>query len=123
MLAGVDYVLMGAGIPMKIPGVLDRFVTHEPATYPLTVSGASADDAVQLSFDPREFVGSALPPLTRPKFLAIIASDVLALSLTKRANGTVDGFIVEGADGRRPQRAAARGPSAERTRRAGLRPT
>ena len=25
MLAGVDYVLMGAGIPMKIPGVLDRF--------------------------------------------------------------------------------------------------
>jgi len=27
MLAGVGYVLMGAGIPLKIPGALDRFVT------------------------------------------------------------------------------------------------
>ncbi|MBP7778164.1 MAG: nitronate monooxygenase [Acidobacteria bacterium] len=96
MLAGVEYVLMGAGIPMKIPGVLDRFAHHEPATYPLTVSGIGADDGVMLSFDPREFVGVALPPLTRPKFLAIIASDVLALSLVRRANGKVDGFIVEG---------------------------
>ncbi|MBL8137359.1 MAG: nitronate monooxygenase [Acidobacteria bacterium] len=93
MLAGVDYVLMGAGIPMKIPGVLDRFARHEPATYPLTVSGG---DPVLLSFDPREFVGDGLAPLTRPKFLAIIASDVLALTLARRANGAVDGFIVEG---------------------------
>ena len=94
MLAGVDYVLMGAGIPVKIPGVLDRFARHEPATYPLAVSGA--EEPVLLSFDPREFVGGARPPLTRPTFLAIIASDVLALSLTRRANGRVDGFIVEG---------------------------
>jgi nitronate monooxygenase len=93
MLAGVEYVLMGAGIPMKIPGVLDRFARHEPATYPLTVSGG---DPVLLSFDPREFVGDGLAPLTRPKFLAIIASDVLALTLARRANGAVDGFIVEG---------------------------
>ena len=96
MLAGVSYVLMGAGIPMKIPGVLDRLAVHEPATYPLATTGASGDDAVTLAFDPREFVGTSLPPLTRPKFLAIIASDVLALSLTRRANGRVDGFIVEG---------------------------
>jgi nitronate monooxygenase len=94
MLAGVDYVLMGAGIPMKIPGVLDHFAKHEPATYPLTVSGA--DEPVLLSFDPREFVGGDRPPLKRPQFLAIIASDVLALSLTRRANGAVNGFIVEG---------------------------
>ena len=94
MLAGVDYVLMGAGIPMKIPGVLDRFARHEPATYPLTVSGA--EEPVLLSFDPQEFVGGGHPPLTRPQFLAIIASDVLALSLTRRANGAVNGFIVEG---------------------------
>jgi nitronate monooxygenase len=33
MLAGVDYVLMGAGIPLKIPGVLDRFSQHKPASY------------------------------------------------------------------------------------------
>jgi len=96
MLAGVDYVLMGAGIPMKIPGVLDRFARHEPATYPLTVSGGTGGEPVLLSFDPRAFVGDGMAPLTRPKFLAIIASDVLALTLARRANGAVDGFIVEG---------------------------
>lgn len=96
MLAGVHYVLMGAGIPMKIPGVLDRFVHHEAATYPLTVTGAEGGDGPLLTFDPRALLGCDLPPLTRPKFLAIVASDVLARSLVKRANGRVDGFIVEG---------------------------
>ncbi len=95
MLAGVSHVLMGAGIPLKIPGVLDRFVNHETATYPLTTTGTSAGDAVVLSFDPRQLMGVELPPLTRPLFLAIIASDVLALTLARRANGHVDGFIVE----------------------------
>lgn len=96
MLAGVDYVLMGAGIPMKIPGVLDRFANHEPATYPLSVSGASVDEPVLLSMNPRDFVDMDLPPLKRPKFLAIVASDTLAQSFTRRANGKVDGFVVEG---------------------------
>ena len=32
MLAGVGYILMGAGIPLKIPGVLDAYVDHQPAT-------------------------------------------------------------------------------------------
>ena len=95
MLAGVSYVLMGAGIPLKIPGVLDRFVNHETATYPLTTTGTSPGEGVSLSFDPRELTAVDLPPLTRPLFLAIIASDVLALTLARRANGRVDGFIVE----------------------------
>ncbi|HUU35238.1 MAG TPA: nitronate monooxygenase [Vicinamibacterales bacterium] len=96
MLAGAGYVLMGAGIPMKIPGVLDHFVRHEPAMYPLTLASANGDEGVTLTFDPRTLMGTELPPLARPQFLAIIASDVLALSLVKRANGRVDGFIVEG---------------------------
>lgn len=96
MLAGVDYVLMGAGIPMRIPGVLDRFVHHEAATYPLTVTGATGDDAVVLTFDPKAFLPGSRPPLTRPAFLAIIASDVLAQTLVRKANGRVDGFVVEG---------------------------
>lgn len=96
MLAGVRYVLMGAGIPLKIPGVLDRFVNHETATYPLNVTGAGAE-GVTMSFDPREVIGLDGPPLTRPAFLAIISSDVLGLTLQRRANGRVDGFIVEGA--------------------------
>lgn len=96
MLAGVDYVLMGAGIPLKIPGVLDRFAHHEPATYPLTVTGAMPGDDWTLSFAPVEFTGGSLPPLKRPRFLAIIASDVLAITLQRKSTGRVDGFIVEG---------------------------
>src|SRR5690606_19017775 len=37
MLAGVDYVLMGAGIPREIPGVLDAFSEHRPASLKLDV--------------------------------------------------------------------------------------
>ncbi len=44
MLAGVDYVLMGAGIPNRIPGAMDVLARHEPATYPLHVVGAEEGD-------------------------------------------------------------------------------
>jgi nitronate monooxygenase len=37
-----------------------------------------------------------LPPLTRPRFLPIIASNTLAVTMLKKANGKVDGFIIEG---------------------------
>jgi nitronate monooxygenase len=96
MLAGVDYILMGAGIPLKIPGVLDQLARHEPVTYPLYVSGAVPGDDTTLTFAPLDFMDGDLPPLVRPKFLAIIASNVLAQTLLKKANGTVDGFVVEG---------------------------
>jgi nitronate monooxygenase len=97
MLAGVSYVLMGAGIPLKIPGVLDRLAAHETATYPLHVTGAVASDDFIVTFDPGAFAADRpVEPLTRPRFLAIIASDVLALTLTRKASGRVDGFIVEG---------------------------
>lgn len=95
MLAGVDFVLMGAGIPMKIPGILDRFVTHAPATYPLRVTGTPAGQDPIMSFDPRSVVARDLPELKRPRFLAIVSSHVLAATLAKKANGRVDGFIVE----------------------------
>ena len=96
MLAGVGYVLMGAGIPIRVPGVLDRFVHHQPATYPLHITGVLAGDDSDAVFFPDEFTGGRLPPLTRPKFLAIIASNTLATTLQKKANGKVDGFVIEG---------------------------
>jgi nitronate monooxygenase len=95
MLAGVGYVLMGAGIPIKIPGVLDSFVKHEPASYPLQVTGALDGDDVITSFVPREFMDREFPDLPRPKFLAIVSSHVLAAAILKKANGRVDGFVVE----------------------------
>lgn len=96
MLAGVGYVLMGAGVPARIPGILDRFVNHEPATYPLHVTGAQEGDDVTMAFTPSEYIGCKLPALTRPRFLAILSSNVLAATMLKKANGRVDGFIIEG---------------------------
>jgi nitronate monooxygenase len=96
MLAGVDYVIMGAGIPMRIPGVLDAFVRHEPAAYPLTVTGATDADDTTMTFTPRDHMEGDLPPLRRPTFLPVVASNVLALAMVKKANGRVDGFVIEG---------------------------
>lgn len=96
MLGGVSVVLMGAGIPVKIPGALDRLSRHEPAEYPLHVTNAPAGSETMLSFVPEDLIGTARPPLARPMFLAIVASDVLAKTLQKKSNGRVDGFIVEG---------------------------
>ncbi len=96
MLAGVEYILIGAGIPTRIPGVLDRFVNHESATYPLAVTGALEGDDTVVNFNPRGFMECDLPPLKRPRFLAIIASNTLATTLLRKSNGNVDGFIIEG---------------------------
>lgn len=96
MLAGVGYILMGAGIPVKVPGVLDRFVNHQSATYPLHVAGAQEGEEAELAFDPAKFMERNLPPLVRPWFFAIISSNVLAAAMLKKANGRVDGFVIEG---------------------------
>lgn len=96
MLAGVDYVLMGAGIPLKIPGVLDAIARLEPAAYPLHVAGALPTDDTLMTFVPGDFIERPIPPLQRPRFLAIVASNTLATTMLKRASGRVDGLVVEG---------------------------
>ena len=96
MLAGVDYVLMGAGIPRAIPGILDRLSQGDPVEMPMSVIGANRDDNYRLRFDPNEFTGGNAPWLSRPEFLAIISSTTLATMLAKKASGKVNGFIVEG---------------------------
>ncbi len=96
LLAGVDYVLVGAGIPREVPGVLDRLARHEPVSIRLHVEGAGGDDEYRLHFDPRLVLCAERPVLQRPKFLAIIASSTLALALAKKATGRVDGFVIEG---------------------------
>ena len=97
MLAGVDYVLMGAGIPKEIPGVLDRLAEHRAASIKLEVEGLGREEAEFLTFDPVEHWTDITPaPLYRPYFLPIIASNSLATMLARKANGRVDGFVVEG---------------------------
>jgi nitronate monooxygenase len=95
MLAGVDYVLMGAGIPKDIPGALDRLAAHEPASMRLDVDGDGAAEYLELN--PLLFWDEATPtPLKRPRFFPIISQASLAQMMMKKANGRVDGFIVEG---------------------------
>lgn len=99
MLAGVDYVLMGAGIPTQIPGLLDRLSEHQPVSYRLDVQGALPSDETRIHFDPEDLfpgMSERMGPLRRPKFLPIISSVVLAQALLKRSDGAVDGFVVEG---------------------------
>lgn len=96
MLADVDYVLMGAGIPRAIPGVLDQFAAGEAARLRIDVTGAKPGEEFHTTFDPAALWGRAAPPLTRPKFLAIVSSATLALTLAKKSTGRVDGFVVEG---------------------------
>ncbi len=95
MLAGVDYVLMGAGIPREIPGALDALAEGRPATLTISVEDNSGFDSVKYEFDPKEVYGEPLPKLRRPYFLAIIASVILAKTLARKANGHVDGFVIE----------------------------
>jgi nitronate monooxygenase len=98
MLAGVDYVIMGAGVPMQIPGILDKFVRHEAVNYRIDVLNAAADDEYYMHFDPQAvFPGIAerLGELKRPNFLPIVSSFVLAQALLKRASGSIEGFVIE----------------------------
>lgn len=96
MLAGVDYVLMGAGIPREIPGVLDKLSQHEEAFLKLATEGATAEDSFRVTFDPKKYFDlNPWQPLKRPEFLAIVSSAALALNLAKKSTGVVNGFIIE----------------------------
>ena len=95
MLAGVAVVIMGAGIPIRIPGVLDAFARQGVAEYPLTVTGSVPGEDTQMRFDPADWNEGATPELLRPAFLPIISSNSLAHTLSRKANGRIDGFIVE----------------------------
>jgi nitronate monooxygenase len=96
MLAGVDYVLMGAGIPRAIPGVLDRLSEGLAVELPVYVEQAERDETFLTRFDPVRFCGGQIPWLERPRFLAIVSSATLATMLARKASGYVDGFVVEG---------------------------
>jgi nitronate monooxygenase len=95
MLAGVAYVLMGAGIPTQIPGALDTLALHQPSSYRLSVDGAGPEDDFRSTFDPSTILPLGAAPLKRPQFLAIISSATLGLMLKNKSSGVVNGFVVE----------------------------
>ncbi|RPJ34234.1 MAG: nitronate monooxygenase [Verrucomicrobiaceae bacterium] len=91
ILAGVDVILMGAGIPRQIPKILDDFAAGKAAEMKLDVTGGT--EPVFIRIDPADF--GPVPVLKRPLFLAIVSSPVLAENLRRKASGRVDGFVVE----------------------------
>ncbi|HET9930191.1 MAG TPA: nitronate monooxygenase [Polyangiaceae bacterium] len=95
ILADVDAIFIGAGIPFGIPDVLDRLTRWEPAELRLAVEGTPSEDTPPLRLDPAKLFGPAPFPLNRPKFFAIVSSHVLAKALHKKTHGGVDGYVVE----------------------------
>ncbi len=95
MLAGVNVVLMGAGIPQAIPGALDQLAAWDPAEIKMQVEEQGTHGPTTQRFDPREYCQGDLPLLSRPAFLAIVSSDIVAKTLSRKATGAVDGFVVE----------------------------
>lgn len=96
MLADVDYILMGAGIPRSIPGVMDCLAKGETAKLRIDVEEALPGEEFFSTFDPKTFCGGTPPAVKRPQFLGIVSSATLAMTLAKKASGRVDGFVVEG---------------------------
>ena len=91
MLAGVDYIIMGAGIPRELPKLIRQISKLEVGSVPVDVIGGPA---AQTTINPLDFVPSGTK-ITKPKFLAIISVDVLGTYLARDEETRPDGFIIE----------------------------
>jgi len=96
ILAGVDAVLVGAGIPLEIPQVIDNLTRSEPVELKLHVAGSEKGATHNLTFDPKSVFEQPRPTLRRPLFFPIVSSVTLASLMVKKCRGQVDGLIIEG---------------------------
>ncbi|MDH5804295.1 MAG: nitronate monooxygenase, partial [Gemmatimonadota bacterium] len=95
MLAKVDAVLMGAGIPRAIPGILDKLFKWESVDLKLYVEENREGFDFKQEFDPKEYFPEPRPEMTRPFFMAIVSSDVVATAMVRKASGEVNGLVIE----------------------------
>jgi NAD(P)H-dependent flavin oxidoreductase YrpB (nitropropane dioxygenase family) len=95
MLAGVDVVLMGAGLPTEIPRLITALADHRRAELPITVAGALAGERHTVSIDPPALVGHIPGPLARPRLLPIVSSATLVDYLSRDETTRPDGFVLE----------------------------
>jgi len=94
MLAGVDYVLVGAGIPAELPALLDSLAAGRVGGISVDVIG-SAGERFTVSVHPSPLPRGGVE-LKRPSFLAIVASHVLGSYLARDVRTRPNGFVVEG---------------------------
>lgn len=95
MLAGVDTVIMGAGIPREVPAALDNLSAGRPGTFKLSVKGDPQGETPSVTLDPAAY-GFAGMTTVRPKFYPIVTSHVLAGAMLRKKTGGIEGFVVEG---------------------------
>lgn len=91
MLAGVDYVEMGAGVPYEVPKVIKQLAQHKIVTYPYKVG--KSNQKHELVFDPAIYNAGHIP-IKLPRFLAVVAKEDLATHLAT-AEVPPYGFVVE----------------------------
>lgn len=95
MLADVDVLLVGAGIPDQFPGMITGLMNWHEIAYRVTVKDGTGEEA-RLPFDPNVSFADIKRPLKRPAFFAIVSSALLASFLIDAENSNqVNGFIVE----------------------------
>ena len=95
MLADVDIVIVGAGIPLDIPGILDGLVRSEPVDLELHVKKTDSGSTHKTTFNPKDVFEETHPSLRRPFFFPVVSSVTLASVLVKKRKGQVDGLIIE----------------------------
>ena len=93
MLAGVDVIIVGAGIPNQIPDVVSAVNEWREVIYRVPVIGNIG--SCTISFDPSKFLGSKPQNIGKPLFFPIVSSNLLAWALKKKLKDRIDGFIVE----------------------------
>ena len=96
MLAHVDIVIVGAGIPLEIPAIIDSLSRSEPVELKLHIKERHSGWARKFSFNPMKVIKEVGPSLPRPLFFPIVASSALATVMVKKCKGQVDGLIIEG---------------------------
>ncbi len=94
ILADVDYILMGAGIPADIPQLITHLLTGVKVNFKIKVEGS--DNSHPLAFDPAIIKNVDFSVLHRPQFLAIVSSHILANYLARDEVTRPDGFVIEG---------------------------
>lgn len=99
MLAGVDAVMLGAGIPIEEAEQIPLLAAGQKAKIRLDVDASQAPDpqsSYYYELDPVNLLPDP-PHLQQPMIFPIIASDLLARILDKKLpEGLVTGWIIEG---------------------------
>lgn len=94
MMAGVDTLIVGAGIPRQIPQILENFANNKEASYIVDVKGSK--EKIELKLDPEQYVEEGIE-LKKPNFYAIVSHHALAQFLaSNKTQGEVNGFVIEG---------------------------